>query len=123
MYVAVFYLIFRVYYFFDTSYLLFVFFSLMNYRIKENSLIARIAAWKMSAKKLAIVIGRTIHLYNTSEAEFLRDQRWLKHELCHIEQFRRFGFVRFITLYLVESIRKGYYNNKYEVEARQAERR
>jgi hypothetical protein len=93
----------------------------MDYRIKENSLIARIAAWKMSASRLAIVIGRTIHLHNASREEFLSNERWVKHELCHIEQFRRFGFVRFIALYLWESMRSGYYKNKYEVEARQAE--
>ncbi|MGB8190446.1 MAG: DUF4157 domain-containing protein [Chitinophagaceae bacterium] len=95
----------------------------MNYRIKENSWIARIAAWKMSASRVAIVIGNTIHLHNTSRHEFLRNQRWVKHELCHIEQFRRFGFFRFIGMYLLESFKKGYHNNKYEVEARRAEKR
>ena len=93
----------------------------MEYRVKENSLIARIAAWKMSASGLAIVIGKTIHLHNTSKHEFLKNNRWVKHELCHIEQFRRYGFFRFIILYLVESDRNGYYKNKYEIEARQAE--
>jgi hypothetical protein len=93
----------------------------MEYRIKENSLIARIAAWKMSASGLAIVIGKTIHLHNTSKDEFLKNERWVKHELCHIEQFRRYGFFRFIVLYLIESARNGYYKNKYEIEARHAE--
>jgi hypothetical protein len=93
----------------------------MHYRIKENSFIARIAAWKRSASRIAIVIGRTIHLHNTSKEEFLSDERWVKHELCHVEQFRRFGLVRFIALYLWESMRSGYYMNKYEVEARKAE--
>jgi hypothetical protein len=93
----------------------------MEYRIKENSWIARIAAWKMSASGIAIVIGKTIHLYNTSKADFLKNKRWVKHELCHIEQFRRYGFFRFIVLYLIESAKRGYYKNRYEVEARQAE--
>lgn len=95
----------------------------MKYRIKENSFIARIAAWRMSASGLAIVIGNTIHLHNTSKDEFLKNKRWVKHELCHIEQFRRYGFFRFIVLYLVESARNGYHKNKYEIEARQAERK
>lgn len=93
----------------------------MHYRIKENSLIARAAAWKLSARRMAIVIGRTIHLYNASRQEFLDNERWVKHELCHVEQFRRYGFARFLVLYLWESMRKGYYMNKYEVEARKAE--
>lgn len=75
----------------------------------------------MSAPAIAIVIGNTIHLHNTAAGDFLKNPRWVKHELCHIEQFRRYGFIRFIALYLIESIRKGYYKNKYEVEARQAE--
>lgn len=93
----------------------------MNYRIKENSFIARIAAWKMHARGLAIVFGRTIHLYNITRDQFLANKRLVKHELCHVEQYRRYGFIRFIVLYLWESMRKGYYNNKYEVEARKAE--
>ncbi|HEY0678031.1 MAG TPA: DUF4157 domain-containing protein [Chitinophagaceae bacterium] len=93
----------------------------MDFRIKENSLIARIAAWKLSSARVAIVIGRTIHLHNASKEDLLKNQRWLRHELCHLEQFRRYGFVRFIMLYLWESMRKGYRLNKFEVEARQAE--
>jgi hypothetical protein len=41
--------------------------------------------------------------------------------LKHIEQYRRYGIARFIVLYLVESIKKGYYNNRFEIEARKAE--
>lgn len=93
----------------------------MSYRIKENSWIARTAAWKMSASRMAIVIGNTIHLHNTTKAEFLENKLWVKHELCHIGQFKRFGFFGFIALYLLESVRKGYHKNKYEIEARQAE--
>lgn len=79
------------------------------------------AAWKLNYSKVAIVIGRTIHLHNTQQQEFLQDKSWLLHELKHIEQFRRHGFIRFIFLYVWESIRHGYINNKYEVEARAAE--
>ena len=66
-------------------------------------------------------MGKTIHLHHTTPAEFLRDERWLRHELKHLEQFSKHGTIPFIVLYLFESIRKGYYNNKYEVEARAAE--
>jgi hypothetical protein len=93
----------------------------LNYRIKENSILARIAAWKLNSKKVAIVFGNTIHLCRTSREEFLNDRRWLRHELKHVEQFQRYGFTRFIFLYLREWVKKGYENNKYEVEAREAE--
>lgn len=94
----------------------------MDFRIKENSWIARIAAWKLSSAQAAIVIGKTIHLHNTTKEEFLKNERWVKHELCHIRQYKELGFFRFIALYLWESMKKGYYNNKFEAEARQAER-
>lgn len=93
----------------------------MDFIIKENSLLARIAAFKLGTKKVAMVIGNTIHLHNTAREEFLSDQRWLKHELCHIRQFKQHGFFMFIFKYVWESIKKGYYNNKYEAEARAAE--
>ena len=94
----------------------------MNYSIKENSWIAKIAAFKLRTKRVAIVIGKTIHLHNTSKEDFLKDERWVNHELCHVKQFQQHGFVPFIAKYLWESIKNGYYNNKYEVEAREAER-
>ncbi len=93
----------------------------IKYRIKTDSLFARIAAMKLGSRQVAFVLGSTIHLYNTSEEEFLENTCWLKHELCHIEQFRRYGFFTFIFLYLYESVKHGYHNNKYEIEAREAE--
>ena len=93
----------------------------LDFAIKENSWIARIAAYKLGTKKVAIVIGNAVHLHNTSKEEFLNDQRWVKHELCHIRQFKQHGFFIFIVKYLWESLKKGYYNNKYEAEARAAE--
>lgn len=93
----------------------------MNISIKENSWIAKIAARKLRSDNVAIVIGRTIHLHNVSKDRFLEDKRWVKHELCHIRQFQQHGFVGFIFKYLSESMRKGYFHNKYEAEARYAE--
>jgi hypothetical protein len=93
----------------------------MNYRIRENSLFARLAAWKLGTRRVAMVLGNTIHLHNTSASDFLANPRWVKHELKHIEQFRRYGVLPFIWRYLVESARHGYFNNKYEAEARAAE--
>ena len=91
------------------------------YNIKENSFLAKLAAKKLKGQRMAMVIGNTIHLYNTSKEEFLQDEKWLKHELCHIRQYKEYGLVGFLIRYLFESWRRGYYNNKYEVEARRAE--
>lgn len=50
----------------------------------------------------------------------LTDQKLLAHELCHIHQMNRHGKIKFMFMYLWEQIRKGYRNNKYEIEARNA---
>lgn len=94
----------------------------LHINFKEKSWIARLAAWKLNARSVAIVIGHTIHLHKATEQELLEDDRWLKHELCHVRQFQQYGFVNFMVRYVWESIRHGYYNNKYEIEAREAEK-
>lgn len=93
----------------------------IDFRIKERSFVARLAAWKLKSDRVAIVIGKTIHLHNTGKPEFLQNKRWVLHELKHVEQFKHHGFLLFIFLYVLESIRHGYINNKYEIEARAAE--
>jgi hypothetical protein len=93
-----------------------------NLHIKEKSWIAWIAAKKLQASSVAIVVGKTIHLHNTTKNEFLQNKSWVKHELCHIRQFEEHGFFTFIFKYIVESVKHGYYNNKYEREARDAEK-
>jgi hypothetical protein len=91
-------------------------------RIKEGSFVARVAAWKLKSDNAAIVIGNTIHLYNISRPEFLKNKAWLCHELKHILQFRQYGFIPFVFMYVRESILHGYANNKFEIEARAAEK-
>lgn len=88
---------------------------------KEDSWIARLAALKLKTKKCAIVINHTIHLHNTTREELIANRKWLLHELKHVEQYQRYGTIRFIVLYLYETMRKGYRHNKFEVEAREAE--
>jgi hypothetical protein len=93
----------------------------MEFVIKENSWIAKIAATKLHSENVAIVLGKTIHLYHVSKEDFLKNEKWLKHEMCHLEQFRKYGFLPFIFKYLWESLKVGYYKNKFEAEARNAE--
>jgi len=89
--------------------------------IKENSFIARVAAWKLGSKQVAIVIGKTIHLHNTSKSDFLVNIRWMRHEAAHLLQFKKYGFWSFLIRYVFQSLKSGYHNNKYEIEARAAE--
>jgi hypothetical protein len=88
--------------------------------IVSNSTIAYFAAIKLKSKRMAIVFGTYIHLYGVSIDEFLKDKKWVIHEMTHVHQYQRLGTVQFICSYLIESILKGYWNNKYEVEARRA---
>ncbi|MCC9166457.1 hypothetical protein [Pontibacter harenae] len=90
----------------------------MDYKIVENSWFARIARMVLKSRNVAMVLGKSIHLSGVDRATFLRDEGWVAHEFCHIRQFQEHGYLRFLWLYLVESVRVGYYNNKYEVEAR-----
>ena len=89
--------------------------------IKEKSLIARIAALFLHEKSIAVVTGKTIHLWNTSKEDFINNKKWLQHELMHVQQFKKYGFIRFLFLYTWESLKKGYHKNRFEVEARGAE--
>jgi hypothetical protein len=91
-------------------------------QIKENSGWARIAAWYMGSKAVAMVWGQTIHLWGADRASFLSNRRWLQHELKHVEQFARMGKWAFVWAYLAEWCRHGYRANKFEIEAREAER-
>jgi hypothetical protein len=94
----------------------------MLYTIKVNSFRARIASWVLRKPSVAMVWSSKVLLHGVSEEAFKENKKWLKHELKHVEQFQRYGFYIFIMLYLWESICKGYHNNRYEQEARQAEK-
>ncbi|WP_143304536.1 eCIS core domain-containing protein [Chitinophaga vietnamensis] len=89
-------------------------------RIHENSFIARLAAWKLGVPAVAMVLGRTIHLYGASREEFLADEHWVRHEVCHVKQYRQYGYGGFLWRYLLATARQGYYHNHLEVAARAA---
>ena len=90
-------------------------------RIRENSWLARTAARFMGVQSVAIVLGRTIHLYGASRERFLSDVAWMRHEACHVKQYQRFGKTVFLWRYFSECLRRGYYNNTFEVAARASE--
>jgi len=49
------------------------------------------------------------------------DKRLYRHELEHFYQVQRDGWLRFYVRWLWLTARHGYWNNPYEVEAREAE--
>ena len=90
-------------------------------RVVEGSWLARLAALKMKAPAVALVVGNTIYLHGMSHHDLTSNQRMLRHELKHVEQYKRLGLLRFLALYLWYWLRVGYYHNPLEIEARQAE--
>lgn len=92
-------------------------------RIKENSLVARIAAFNLGASQsgAAIVFCRTIYLYKVSKTELTQNIPYLRHEVMHVLQYEREGFLGFLFKYLWLSIRFGYRQNPFEIEARAAQ--
>lgn len=89
--------------------------------IRERSFLARMAAWRLGRSPMAMVWGRRILLHGISREDFLKDERWLRHEMEHVRQYAQYGFVRFLVLYLWESMRNGYHHNRFERAARDAE--
>ncbi|MEX1203493.1 MAG: hypothetical protein WEA59_09630 [Ferruginibacter sp.] len=88
----------------------------------RKQLVGKVCCLQTERTKRCLSIRSTIHLYHVSKKDFLSNEAWLKHELCHVQQFKRYGFVNFLLKYIWESFKKGYFNNKYEVQAREAEK-
>lgn len=93
----------------------------LEFDIRENALIARLAAGKLRSPQAAVTLGKTVYLWRTTAEDFLQNQSWAKHELCHLRQYKQYGFLKFILIYLTESLKHGYFNNRFEAEAREAE--
>ena len=90
----------------------------MEIYIKENSPFARFAAFYLKEKSMAFTLGKTIHLWHTRCEAFLNNEKWVRHEIMHVQQFQQHGFLFFIGKYLWEILLHGYANNKFEVAAR-----
>lgn len=93
----------------------------MDIIIKENSWRARIAARQLKGTRAAIVFNNVIHLWGVDKETFLQNLSWTRHEIAHVYQYKKNGFIQFILLYLLETARNGYYKNKFEAEARSKE--
>ncbi len=90
-------------------------------QVHEKAVVAKIAAKVLKSRKVAIVFGKSIYLHGVSATDFQKSTSWVAHELKHVEQYKRLGFLKFLLLYIWESILHGYHNNKFEIEARSAE--
>ncbi|HEV2734732.1 MAG TPA: DUF4157 domain-containing protein [Longimicrobiaceae bacterium] len=71
---------------------------------------------RMKGPAAAVTLGRTIVVH----PDVRLTRRLLVHELTHVRQWEEDRL--FPLRYALESLRRGYWNNRYELEARQAER-
>ena len=88
-------------------------------RLKTDTLVSKIASTIMRPAKgraLATAIGKTIHLHNITPEDFINNKTFLRHELQHCIQYHTTRF--FLLKYIWETMRHGYFQNRYEVEAR-----
>jgi hypothetical protein len=86
--------------------------SIDQVRVIEHSLFVR-----LHGRAIATTRRRRIYLRG-SAADFFQDPSLMLHEYCHVlKQWEP----RTLTLwrYLVESLRRGYWNNRFEIEARE----
>ena len=93
----------------------------MDVFIRENSRLAMLAAGQMGKPNAAVVVGSTIYLWGASRKEFLGDIKWVRHEVAHVLQYKKYGVLLFLYLYLAASAKNGYLDNRFEQEARSFE--
>ena len=88
--------------------------ELLEARWRRGGLPLRVGGWCLGQRTVAgITLGRTVFL----AANVPETSQLLLHELAHVRQFRQDK--SFPLRYLMESIRRGYARNRYEVEADQ----
>ena len=64
----------------------------------------------------AVTLGQTTY-YSCDKSYVDKDSVWMKHEDVHKEQFKKDGWIKFLTRYIWQLITKGYKNIDYEIEA------
>ena len=84
---------------------------------KYNHWIAKLVGKLNGQKRFAITLGQTAY-YSVSKEEVFTNPKWVRHEDVHKKQWASEGRLRFLFKYLYYSVRYGYKNNPYEVEAR-----
>lgn len=87
--------------------------ELAHMRLRMGGLPPRVAGWFLGRRTVsAITLWRTV--FAAPDAHL--DAELLLHELRHVHQFQ--GSSAFPVLYLWESLRRGYHDNRYEADAR-----
>jgi hypothetical protein len=90
--------------------------SILGTRLDEVAVIEH--SWLTRLHGRAVATTRRGRIYlRGSAADFFADARLLLHEYCHVVHQWQPGTLT-LTSYLMECLRRGYWNNHFEVEAR-----
>jgi len=90
-------------------------------KIVDNSRLAKIAGrWHGSEEKYAVTFGSTIFVSCTKE-DFFAEDWWVRHEMEHVKQYKKYGVPGFLKRYMLYSIFHRYVKNPFEKEALSAE--
>jgi hypothetical protein len=87
-------------------------------KIKCNSKRAWLAAFNLKTKSVAMVWGNTILLHNVTRETFMANKAWVNHEVQHVHQVQKFGKYYFLWRYFMLSLKYGYNNHPFEIDAR-----
>ena len=71
-------------------------------------------------EKYAVTLGKIIFV-SCDKADFLAERGWVKHEITHVEQYKKYGTFEFLKRYLVYSMLHRYEQNPFEIQALSAE--
>lgn len=87
--------------------------ELQSLRFRRGGLPLKVGGWMLGQSTVAaITLGRTIFLAPTTRL----DPELLLHEFRHVQQFSERKM--FPLSYIWQSLRRGYYANRYEADAR-----
>lgn len=79
--------------FFVTTY------SQVKFKVRENSLIGKVAARLHGTDQYAVTVGKTIYISCPAE-DFFERTGWVYHELTHIYQYKKLGTLEFLKRYM-----------------------
>jgi hypothetical protein len=76
-------------------------------------------ASKLTPGTEGVTLGENIYIWPPEKAE---NKRLIKHEMCHVRQWERYGKIGFLSRYIYEFIKYGYKASPLELEATLAEK-
>jgi len=95
-----------------------------NYRIRTGLIARFIVGIADKFNKGVNIVGVTIWPFIfIYPPEYKENERLIKHESKHLQQWLRYWIIGFLPVYIYYNIKYGYWNNPLEISARVAEQK